>query len=186
MPAWYPAIAPAWPPRLVSSYCTNDNCNVGDVGGALDCLNGVSITSYYLALDGTFAPCSSNVSTCQWRDRPVGEANQVRSRIGAHVQPLVFSNSGTTVDGLRALVQRTGGLALAADYLRSQAVQFGYRRVQLDLEPSCWASNATDCTWPGRADARSYVQLIDAVAQSLASVNAEVSVAVGAWPPGAG
>ena len=31
---------------------------------------------------------------------------------------------------------------------------------QLDLEPSCWASNASSCAWPSRADAASYVAFL--------------------------
>ena len=170
---------------MVSSYCTNGGCPLGDMQNAIGALNAFSITSYYVALAGEIQPCSPAVAACNWTDGDVGEANRLRQQAsGALAQPLVFSNSGDMVRAFSALVSRPDGIELAAEYLSNQASANGYRRVQLDLEPSCWATNASACRWPRRAEAVAYVRFVNATADALSASGASLSVAVGTWPVG--
>ena len=172
------------PSRLVSSYCTEGGCPLNDLALTTTALNAFSITSYYVSLAGDIKPCSSTYAACNWTDGTVGEANQQRQDAsGALAQPLVFSNSGDMVRAFSALVARPDGIELAASFLGAQAASFGYRRVQLDLEPSCWAANASTCRWPRRADALNYVRFVNATADALsAQADASLSVAIGTWP----
>ena len=178
----------SWPSRSISSYCTDGGCPPSAVAAASASLNAFSITSYYVSLDGLFTPCSSSYGACNWT---AGTGSVERSNAdlqqssGLLAQPLVFSNSGDMVRAFRALLNRPDdGINLAASFLRLQAASYGYRRVQLDLEPSCWADNASACDWPKQADAIGYVRLINATSDALASIGAELTVAVGTWPKG--
>ena len=154
------------------------------VAAAVTSINEFSISSYYVSLAGSLERCSSSYSACNWTGDVGIENARIQAATGAHAQPLVFSNSGDMVKAFRALTARPNGISAAAQYLGSEASTFGYRRVQLDLEPSCWARNASDCAWPRPEDALNYVRFVNATADALAAVGAKVSLAVGTWPEG--
>ena len=145
-------------------------------------MNAFSITTYYLSRDGRLEACNSAYSACRWSEDSVHHANERRQATGAVAQPLVFANSGITVEALRALVARPDGIASTAALLRSDALRYGYRRVQFDLEPSCWEESASACAWPRPTDAINYVRLVNATADALAEAGATLSIAVGVRP----
>jgi hypothetical protein len=168
-----------FPARSASSYCTDqDGC--ASIGENVVALNAFSTTSYYVKLDGSLKPCSSSYSACNFSD--VQEyTEQEATTTGAVAQPLIFSNSGDMTKAFRALMAGPGVNASAA-YLLAETTRYRFSRIQFDLEPSCWAPNASACQWPTRADALNYVALINATAEALASVGADCSVAVGNYP----
>jgi hypothetical protein len=97
-------------------------------------------------------------------------------------EPLLFANCGVTVGAFRRLVAADGGVRAAA-YLARAVTEYGLSSFQLDLEPSCWASSASECEWPLRADAEAYARWVDVVASSIRDANgAALSVAVGGFP----
>ena len=170
--------------RIVSSYCTSPSgCLPSVVERNFPALNAFSTTSYYLGADGDIRTCNERYAACNWtspvRVDDFNEKTQMST--GALAQPLLFSNSGDMVRAFRALASR--GVGRAAAFLANKAGQHGYSRLQLDLEPSCWAKNASMCEWPTAADARAYVAFVNATADALrAAAGATVSVAVGSWP----
>ena len=167
-----------FPPRAASSYCT-DREGCATIGHNIRSLNAVSATTYYVALSGVLTPCSDSYGACNFSH--VREFNaDVLANTSAGIQPLVFSNSGNMVQAFRAMVKR--GVHEAAVYLMEEARKYGYQRVQLDLEPSCWEANASQCEWPTAEDARNYVALVNATADALSTVGADCSVAVGNYP----
>ena len=170
-----------WPERVVSSYCTG-GCTSDMLRHTLSAINAFSVTSFYISDQGSVMPCNDQYSACNWTDGNVSEANTVLQATGARAQPLLFSNSGNMVRAFRALVAAPGGMAAAAEALEQHVMAYNFARVQLDLEPSCWAANASQCQWPNRTDALNFVAFINATADALAKTGADVSVAVGAWP----
>ena len=152
------------------------------VAAAVTSINAFSISSYYVSLAGSLERCSSSYSACNWTGDVGIENARIQAATGAHAQPLVFSNSGDMVKAFRALTARPNGISAAAQYLGSEASTFGYRRVQLDLEPSCWARNASDCAWPRPEDALNYVRFVNATADAFAPLKA--SARRGTWPEG--
>lgn len=177
-----------WPERVVSSYCTGSSgCRLPALHDALPSINSFSITSYYLSPNGELEPCDNTYAACNWtgHDQVTDASMLMQMRTGLVAQPLVFSNSGDMVANFRALAALPSGFALQAAFLRDQANYYNFRRIQLDLEPSCWAKNSSlGCQWPTRADALNFVKFVNATAEALATVGAELSVAVGAWPDG--
>mgnify|MGYP006151194625 CR=1 FL=1 len=164
----------AWPARVISSYCTNGGCRRPQVSEHVGMLNAFSVTSYYIAAEGVLRPCSPTYAACNWTDsgaQDVGAYNKMlESESGAIAQPLVFSNSGDMVAAFRAMWKVPGGLEAAAAFLASQAQRYGYARIQLDLEPSCWAKNASECAWPTVDDADAFVSWVNLTAEALERV----------------
>lgn len=168
----------AFPRRVASSYCT-DREGCATIGQNTGSLNAVSATTYYIASTGELSACSDSYGACNFSH--VREFNaEILANTSAVIQPLVFSNSGNMVQAFRALMKR--GVQIAADFLMEEAITYGYQRVQLDLEPSCWDANASQCQWPTAEDARSYVRLVNATADALSKVGADCSIAVGNYP----
>ena len=176
----------SWPTRVVSSYCTGPvPCisSPSSIADSLASVNAFSITSYYISTAGSIQPCSDSYSACNWSVGNVSESSaSLQASTGALAQPLVFSNSGDMVASFRALVARPRGIETACGVLRAHAVRFRFSRIQLDLEPSCWAKNASACEWPVRRDALDFVLFVNATAAALGAVGAKLSVAVAAWP----
>ena len=176
----------SWPSRTVSSYCTDDCVDALSVSGDLDAINAFSTTSYYVSREGLLTECNPSYPACNWTS--MGSVDvfnaAVQATTGARAQPLVFSNSGDMTVAFRALVSRSGGVAEAAAFLADKAAAFNYTRVQLDLEPSCWAASPSDCGWPTSADADAYIALVNASADALRKVGSGVGVCVGNWPQG--
>ena len=173
--------------RLASSYCTNHGCHEHVISESTRAVNGFSTTSYYVALDGHLTPCGPEYGACNWTSAfgdPDEFNSAVRRATGAVAQPLAFSNSGDMVQAFRALVAAPSGIDSAAAFLSDRAARYNYTRMQLDLEPSCWAGDASECEWPTSDDADNYVRFINATADALAPVGAGVAVAVGNWPGG--
>ena len=178
-----------WPSRVVSSYCTSQSgCSLPLLRDSLPSVNTFSITSYYLAAEGTLQLCDNTYAPCNWtwQSRVTDASMAMQMNSGLVAQPLVFSNSGDMVRSFRKLAALQSGFELQAAYLRDQSNYYNFRRIQLDLEPSCWAKNASSpgCEWPTHTDANNYVRFVNVTAEALATVGAEVSVAVGAWPKG--
>jgi hypothetical protein len=177
---------PPFPARSASSYCTTGSgCALPLLDVERDSLNAFSVTSYYIALDGVLRPCGPAYDACNWTSPAptVQQYNWLARGTGAFAQPLVFSNSGDMIAAFRALIDR--GVERAAAFLAEQAFIYGYSRVQLDLEPSCWDENVSRCEWPTARDALNYVVLVNATAKALAAQGATLSLAVANWPGGA-
>ena len=176
----------AWPTRSVSSYCTDDCVSPQGVDENTGAINAFSTTSYYVTLEGELADCNSEYPACNWTS--MGSVDvfnaAVQAETGALAQPLLFSNSGDMVQAFRALWTSADGIGRAASFLAERAAAFNYSRVQLDLEPSCWAASPTECDWPNSTDAHAYVELVNASADALAPLGSGVAVCVGNWPGG--
>jgi len=176
----------AWPTRSVSSYCTDDCVSPQGVDENTGAINAFSTTSYYVTIEGELADCNSEYPACNWTS--MGSVDvfnaAVQAETGAFAQPLLFSNSGDMVQAFRALWTSSDGIGRAASFLADRVAAFNYSRVQLDLEPSCWAASPTECDWPNSTDAHAYVELVNASADALAPLGSGVAVCVGNWPGG--
>ena len=174
----------SWPTPVVSSYCASGGCPPTAVAANLSAISAFSTLAYYVERDGSLQTCGPTYPACTWDVGDVDKFNaQTAASTGAAPQPLVFSNSGDMVAAFRALAKMPASIAAAAQFLAVRAARYGYARVQLDLEPSCWDANASACEWPTLADARAYAGFVDAAAAALDAANgATVSVAAGSYP----
>jgi hypothetical protein len=169
----------------VSSYLTS-SIDAASISNALSAIDMFSSTSYFLNSTGQIEACGPTIAPCNWTSGDVEQFNAaVQRETGAVAQPLVFSNSGDMVRHFRRLLDRTNGMVEAGAFLAARAVRYNYSLLQLDLEPSCWAENASACEWPSLGgDALAYVQFVNATSDALAAVGAKLTVAVGNWPGG--
>ena len=157
--------------RISSSYCTNNACPLSSLRAASDAFNQVSITSFYL--NGSQAPyvfpCTSSNGACSWNGSVEAFNEGVSAATSGAVQavPLVFMNSGSTVENFRAVVNSKGGTAAAAETLAEIVVGRRYAGVSLDLEPSCWASDPRECVFPTREDAGHFKTFINDLSSAL-------------------
>ena len=174
----------SWPTPAVSSYCSSGGCPPAAVAANLSAISAFSTLAYYVERDGSLQTCGPTYPACTWDVGDVDKFNaQTAHDTGAAPQPLVFSNSGDMVAAFRALAKTPASIAAAAQFLAVRAARYGYARVQLDLEPSCWDANASACEWPTITDARAYAGFVDAAAAALDAANgATVSVAAGSYP----
>lgn len=174
----------------VSSYLTSYGISPGMMRAATPSISTFSTTSYYLTNQGVLEQCSPTVPPCNFtyihngRAYNVDEYNSmIQNETVARAQPLLFSNSGDMVASFRALANRTSGIADAATFLAARAAQYSYDSIQIDLEPSCWAQNASACQWPVLQDRLRFVRFLNATADALHdAAGASLAVAVGNDP----
>mmetsp|Transcript_44808 Transcript_44808/g.90514 ORF Transcript_44808/g.90514 Transcript_44808/m.90514 type:complete len:347 (-) Transcript_44808:454-1494(-) len=170
--------------KTVSGYCSNNECNAAVLGKDEAFVNQVSATSYHLNETGSIVRCSANYSACTW-DGDVGAYNKRAPLVtddAVRAVPLVFNNAGTTVAWFRAMVADPLKQLEAVSLLAEDATALGLAGVALDLEPSCWAANPADCTWPSSQDAAAYRSFVNALADALHVQDKTLTVAAGAWP----
>lgn len=175
------------PAVFTSSYLADYFPPPNVIAAQLPALNSFSTTTWYLTMNGTVRPCASDVDTCNFTypglSIPDEYNREVQRQTDAIAQPLLFSNSGNMVACFRAIMARPTGVDEFASYLGLRAATYGYSGIQLDLEPSCWASNASECEWPIAQDRHDYIALLNATADALREqADADLYVAVGNYP----
>jgi len=169
--------------KIIGSYCTNNQCNLSAMLPVADEVNAFSVTSYHLNSSGLLQPCSQNTSACGWSGS-VQEFNQDAqraSRGSLTAIPLVFNNAGSMVSNFRSMVD-LGLQSEATAFLVSEALQYEYETVSLDLEPSCWQDSASLCDFPTTGDVRQFHDWIDGLAVALHEEGRKLTVAAGGYP----
>ena len=168
--------------RVSSGYCTNNLCPFSSLRASSDAFNQVSATSFYLNASGAVLPCSATYGACAWNGSVEAFSGRVPGATGGAVQavPLVFMNSGTTVANFRALVGDATAYDAAVATLAATALEEGFAGLSLDLEPSCWASEPSECAWPTADDAVDFKSFIDALSDALRSGSGKSATGSGA------
>jgi hypothetical protein len=150
-------------------------------------LNSVTVLTYQLNASGELQHCNENDPACLWSGDVVSFNKHISQASGGKVRtvPLVFNNAGTMITSFQTMMSNDNdnNYKQVIDTLTQDAVENDYDGLSLDLEPSCWQSDAALCPgWPSSKDAANYAKFVNELSQSLHGIGKTLSVAVGADP----